>query len=144
MHAAAPSTVHHMSTRQKAQSKASVDKRSRTTSPSHSSSSSSSSSSTSSPSKGKQDEQQDQEVPQVTPPVEERAPQESSFFKPPSQLFKLARRLSQKTTVREPVQPTEAVQEGFRRTSQDVRKHYPNLMMSKLWNKRVVHLAMHL
>ena len=59
MHAA-PLNVHHMSTRQKAQStsEASAEKRSRTPSPSCSRSSkrSSSSSSTSSPSKGKQDE----------------------------------------------------------------------------------------
>ena len=48
----------------------------------------------------------------MKPPVEEPAPEGSRFFKPPSQLFKLARRLSQKTTVREPVQPTTAAQEA--------------------------------
>ena len=70
IHAGAPSNVHNMSTRQKAQSspEASAEKRSRTPSPSLSTSSHKSSSSTSSPSKGKEDAQQIEEVPEEDPP----------------------------------------------------------------------------
>ena len=92
VHAAAPSNVHHMSTRQKALFKkgASAEKRSRTPSPSHSSSSFSSSSSISSPSKGKEGETRDPEVPKEKPPAEEPSPQGSGFFSSPSQLFNIA------------------------------------------------------
>ena len=56
----------------------------------------------------------------MKPPVEEPLLEGSRFLKPPSQFFKLARRLSQKTTVREPVQPTEAVQEAFTMLPPDI------------------------
>ena len=111
MHAA-PYNVHHVSTRQKAQSKseAAAEKKSRSPSPSHSSSSGSSSSSSSSPSKGEQDEQEVQEVPteQVTAP--EPPPEEPKVVKP-SPLFRLAKRLSRKTTVFPTEQPPKEVQE---------------------------------
>ena len=61
MHAA-PSNVHHMSTRQKAQSLRPLQKRGQELLL-HPSESSSSSSSSSSPAKGEQDEQEVQEVP---------------------------------------------------------------------------------
>ena len=100
-------SVHHMSTRQKAQSKSETPagKRGRTPSPSHSSSneSSGSSPSSSSPAKGEQDEQEVQEVPVEQPTAPEPLSEEPKTVKPPSQFLKLARRLSQKT----PVDPTE-------------------------------------
>ena len=111
MHAA-PSNVHHMSTRQKAQSKseAAAEKRSRSPSPSHSSSSESSSSSSSSPSKGEQDAQEVQEVPTEHLKASEPPPEEPKEVKP-SPLFRLAKRLSRKTTVFPTEQPPKKVQE---------------------------------
>ena len=78
------SNVHHMSTRQKAQSlpEASAEKRSRTPSPSHSTSSHKSSSSTSSPSKGKEDTQPIDEVLEEDPPAEEPVRSEGSLSNP--------------------------------------------------------------
>ena len=92
MHAA-PSNVHHMSTRQKAA--ASVTSKPRTPSPSGSSSSgsSSSSSTSSSPSKGKDDEQERKEVPEEQPKAQEPPPPKSEPAKPPSAFFKLAKEI---------------------------------------------------
>ena len=77
MHAA-PTNVHHMSTRQKAQTKSGASVTQRTPSPSQSSSSesSSSSSTSSSPSKGKDDQQDIREVPEEQPMLPEPSPQE--------------------------------------------------------------------
>ena len=81
-----------------------------------------SSSSTSSPSKGKEDEQPEQEVPEEKPQVPDPPTGSTGFFKPPSQLFKLARRLSQKSTVSEPAQTTKAAQEAIAMPPPEVPK----------------------
>ena len=70
---AAPSNVHHMSTRQKAQTKSGPSTKKRSPSPSQSSSSGSpsASSTSSSPSKQKDDKQESKEVPEEQPNVPE-------------------------------------------------------------------------
>ena len=128
-HAALPGNVHHMSTRQKAQSipEPLVEKRSNTPSPSRSSSNhtSSSSSSTSSPAKGKRVEQKDQKAPEEKPQVPIPSKESTGLFKPPSQLFQLAKRLTQKTTVREPEQTTKAAQEAIAMPPPDIPTPQP-------------------
>ena len=106
MHAA-PLNVHHMSTRQKAQTKTEASATPRAPSPSHSSSSesSSSSSTSSSPSKGRDDEQEVREVPEEPPVAPEPPPQEQQLVKEPSTFLKLAKRLSRKTPATEALTP---------------------------------------
>ena len=78
MHAA-PTNVHHMSTRQKAQTKTEASATRRTPSPSQSSSSesSTSSSTSSSPGKGKDDELKEREVPEEQSMAPEPSPQDA-------------------------------------------------------------------
>ena len=102
MHAA-PSNVHHMSTRQKAQTKPGPSAKERSPSPSQSSSSESSSSSTSSsPSKEKNDEQEMKEVPEEQPDVPEPPPPEQPPAVETSVFYKLSKRLSKKTPASDP------------------------------------------
>ena len=110
---AAPSNVHHMSTRQKAA--ASVTSKPRTPSPSRSSSSesSSSSSTSSSPSKEKDDKTEEREVPEEPPKAQDPPPPMPEPAKQPSAFYKLARRLSQKTTVDIPAHPSKEAQEAL-------------------------------
>ena len=56
------------------------------------------------------------------PPTPEPPQEELRPFKPPSQFFKLSRRLSQKTTIREPVSPTKAAQEAVAMPPPDIPK----------------------
>ena len=120
MHAA-PTNVHHMSTRQKAQTKTEASVTQRTPSPSQSSSSesSTSSSTSSSPGKGKDDELKEREVPEEQSMAPEPSPQDARQeleeqsapsdpspqhqqpVKEPSTFYKLAKRLSRKTPAAE-------------------------------------------
>ena len=113
---AAPSNVHHMSTRQKAQTKSGPSTKKRSPSPSQSSSSgsSSSSSTSSSPSRQKDDEQESKEVPQEQPNVPESPQQEQQPAVETSVYYKLSKRLSKKTPASEallPVNPPKDAQE---------------------------------
>ena len=126
---AAPLNVHHMSTRQKSQTQsgASATAKPRTPSPSQSSSSGSpsSSSTSSSPSKRKDDEQERKEVPKEQPIAQDPPPQEPEPAKPPSVLYRLARRLSQKTTVDLPVPPSKEAQETMEMPPPDLPRPKP-------------------
>ena len=145
---AAPSNVHHMSTRQKAQTKSGASaatSKPRTPSPSQSSSSesSSSSSTSSSPSKGKDDEQERKEVPEEEPMAQEPPPQEPKPVKPPSALFRLAKRLSRKTTVT-PVPPSKEAQEAMEMPPPDIPKPKPlDHLLIHQGNRRVEPLVVH-
>ena len=99
-----------MSTRQKAQTQSAVSAvtKARTPSPSQSSSSSSSSSTSSSPSKEKNEEQERKEVPEERPKPQDPPVSKQEPAKQPSALYKLARRLSGKTT---PEPPSKEAQE---------------------------------
>ena len=113
---AAPSNVHHMSTRQKAQTKSGPSTKKRSPSPSQSSSSdsSSSSSTSSSPGKQKDDEQESKEVPEEQPNVPEPPQLEQQPAVETSMYYKLSRRLSRKTPSSEaliPVIPSKDAQE---------------------------------
>ena len=134
MHAA-PANVHHMSTRQKAQTKseASVTAKPRTPSPSQSSSSqsSSSSSTSSSSSRRKDDEQERKEVPEEQPMAQDPPPQEPEQTKQPSPLYRLARRLSHKTIVDIPVPPSKEAQEAMEMPPPDYlgRNHWKHHLL---------------
>ena len=96
---AAPSNVHHMSTRQKAQTKSGSSTKKRSPSPSQSSSSgsSSSSSTSSSPGKQKDDNQENEEAPEEQPNVPEPPQPKQQPAVEPSPFFRLSKRLSKKT-----------------------------------------------
>ena len=126
MHAA-PLNVHHMSTRQKAQTKAEAPATPRAPSPSHSSSSesSSSSSTSSSPSKRRDDEQELREVPEEQQVAPEPPLQEQQPIKEPSAFLKLAKRLSGKTPATEaltsvPVPLSKEAQEALEMPPPDI------------------------
>ena len=104
---AAPSNVHHMSTRQKAQTKSGPSTKKRSPSPSQSSSSdsSSSSSTSSSPSKQKDDKQESKEVPEEQPNVPEPPQPEQQSAVETSMFYKLSKRLSKKTPASEALLP---------------------------------------
>ena len=104
---AAPSNVHHMSTRQKAQTKPGPSTKKRSPSPSQSSSSdsSSSSSTSSSPSKQKDDKQESKEVPKEQPNAPEPPQPEQQSAVETSMFYKLSKRLSKKTPASEALSP---------------------------------------
>ena len=124
MHAT-PSNVHHMSTRQKAQTKSEASAIPRAPSPSQSSSSesSSSSSTSSSPSKGRDDEQEVREVPEEQSVAPEPPLQEQQPAKQPGAMYRLAKRLSRKTPATEaliPVPPSKEAQEAMEMPPPDI------------------------
>ena len=123
MHAA-PSNVHHMSTRQKAQTKPGPSTKQRSPSPSQSSSSeSSSSSSTSSSPKGRNEEQEGKEIPKEQPNVPEPPSSEQSPAVETSMFYRLSKRLSKKTPASEaltPVAPTKEAQEAHEMPPPDI------------------------
>ena len=96
---AAPSNVHHGSTRQKAQTKSGPSDKKRSPSPSQSSSSESSSSSSTSPSPAKQedDKQESKEAPEEQPNVPEPPQPKQQPAVESSSFYKLSKRLSKKT-----------------------------------------------
>ena len=108
--------VHHMSTRQKAQTKSGPSPKKRSPSPSQSSSSdsSSSSSTSSSPSRQKDDKQESKEVPEEQPNVPEPPQPEQQSAVETSMFYKLSKGLSKKTPASEallPVIPSKDAQE---------------------------------